>query len=163
MQSVQIDPFRRFHEDWALVTAGEEGCFNSMTISWGSMGTIWNRPILTIYVRPDRYTWEFLKKNDRFTVSFFPEQYRDALTRMGRCSGRDCDKAKEAGLTPVSVAGSMSFRQAEQTFICKKLYMNQLRFDAVPDFAKQIYRDGVEPHYLIMGEVLDVLGPMEEL
>ena len=157
MKPIRINPFRRYNEDWAIVTAGEEGCFNGMTISWGSMGTIWNRPILTVYVRPDRYTWQFLEKHDVFTVSFFPEQYRAALTVMGRKSGRDCDKPKEAGLTPISVAGSVSYREAEQTFVCKKLYMNQLNYDAVPDFAKQIYRDGVQPHYLIMGEVVDIL------
>ncbi len=157
MKPIRIDPFRRYNDDWAIVTAGEAGSFNGMTISWGSMGTIWNRPILTVYVRPDRYTWQFLEKHDVFTVSFFPEQYRAALTVMGRNSGRDCDKPKEAGLTPISVAGSVSYREAEQTFVCKKLYMNQLNYDAVPDFAKQIYRDGVQPHYLIMGEVVDIL------
>lgn len=157
MQQVQFDPFQRFNHDWALVTAGQKDCFNSMTISWGSMGTIWNRPIITVYVRPDRYTWQFLNQSDIFTVSFFPEQYRQALTVMGRTSGRDCNKVQLAGLTPVEAGGSMSFREAEQTYVCKKIYMNQLNRDAVPEFAKQIYTNGVEPHYLIMGEVVQTL------
>lgn len=153
---LQCNPFERFNSDWALVTAGSLEHYNSMTISWGSMGTIWSRPILTVYVRPDRYTWRFLKENDTFTVSFYPESCRAALEIMGRLSGRDGDKAKTAGLTPRPIEDSVTFAEAAQTFVCKKIYMNQLCYDAVPDYAKKIYQNGVEPHYLIMGEVLSV-------
>ena len=157
MKQFSIDPFERFNSDWAVVSAGPIGCFNGMTISWGSMGTIWNKPIVTVYVRPDRYTWKFLKENDCFTVAFFPEELRPALLKMGRLSGRDCDKPAECGLTPKDLGGCVSYAEATETLICKKIYMNQLNFDAVPDYAKQIYQNGVEPHYLIMGEVVDVL------
>ena len=100
---MQVDPFTKFEKDWALLTAGTEGRYNSMTIGWGSLGTVWNKDVLTVYVRPDRYTWEFLKENDTFTVSFFPESCREALLLMGRLSGRDGDKAAAAGLTPRSL------------------------------------------------------------
>ena len=151
-----VNPFERFNTDWAVVTAGPIERFNGMTISWGSMGTIWNKPIVTVYVRPDRYTWEFLKENDTFTVSFYPESCRGALVKMGRLSGRDCDKPWEAGLTPKDLGGCVTFAEASQTLVCKKIYMNQLSYDAVPEYAKQIYQNGIEPHYLIMGEVTEI-------
>ena len=86
---MQVDPFTKFEKDWALLTAGTEGHFNSMTIGWGALGTVWNKDVLTVYVRPDRYTWQFLKDSDTFTVAFFPERCRKALTIMGTLSGRD--------------------------------------------------------------------------
>ena len=154
---LNINPFERFDRDWALLTAGTMERFNSMTISWGSMGTIWNKPIITVYVRPDRYTWSFLQEHDTFTVSFYPARYRDALMKMGRLSGRDADKPKAAGLTPAAAGDTVTFAEAEQTFLCKKIYMNQLNYDAVLEEAKRIYQNGIQPHYLIMGEVVQLL------
>lgn len=157
MFDLRVNPFSCFDKDWALVTAGTLNSFNGMTISWGSMGTIWNKPIVTVYVRPERYTWKFLNENDLFTVSFYPEECRDALMIMGQLSGRDGDKAAAAKLTPCEAGGSVSFREARLTIVCKKIYMNQLNREALPEEAKKMYRNGGQPHYLIMGEVLDVI------
>ena len=56
-----INPFEKFNSEWALVTAGTKDKFNSMTISWGSFGTLWFKKVITIYIRPDRYTFKFLE------------------------------------------------------------------------------------------------------
>ena len=149
-----INPFERFDKDWALVTAGTPGHFNSMTISWGSMGTIWGKSIITIYIRPDRYTWNFLKESDNFTVSFYPEEYRPALLKMGSLSGRDTDKAAASGLVPKIMEDGISYREASETFVCRKIYMAPMKREDVPDVAKKIYVGGIEPHYIIMGEVI---------
>lgn len=157
MVDLHVNPFERFNRDWALVTAGTPDHFNSMTISWGSMGTVWSKPVITVYVRPDRYTWKFIKENPYFTVSFYPAAQREALGVMGTLSGRDTDKIRKAGLTPQEVPNGMSFVEAEQTFVCRKIYMNQMNFDEVPPEAKQIYQNGIQPHNLIIGEVTDVI------
>ncbi len=157
MKEILCNPFEKFNSDWALLAAGPAEKCNAMTISWGSMGTIWGRPIITVYVRPDRYTWHFLRENDTFTVSFYPEHYRDALMLMGRTSGRDGDKAAAAHLTVKPLDGCVTFAEASETFVCRKLYMHQLDYDACPAAAKQIYQNGIEPHWLIMGEVVAVL------
>ena len=157
MKEIICNPFEKFNSDWALLAAGPAEKCNAMTISWGSMGTIWGKSVITVYVRPDRYTWGFLKENDSFTVSFYPEKYRDALMLMGHRSGRDGDKAAAAGLTLKPLEDCVTFAEAAETFVCRKIYMHQLDYDACPDAAKQIYRDGVEPHWLIMGEVTDHL------
>ena len=150
----RIDPFTRFDKDWALVSAGTPGHFNSMTISWGSMGTIWGKSIITIYIRPDRYTWNFLKENNSFTVSFYPEEYREALLKMGTLSGRDTDKAAASGLTPKFMADGISYAEASETFVCRKIYMAPMQYEDVPEVAKKIYQNGIRPHWIVMGEVV---------
>lgn len=154
---MNVNPFTRFRKDWALLTAGTEDHFNSMTIGWGSFGTVWNKNVLTVYVRPDRYTWQFMKENEYFTVSFYPESCREALTVMGRLSGRDGDKAAAAGLTPRFLDEGVTFAEAEETFVCKKIYMAPMVYEDVPPEAQRIYQNGVQPHWIIMGEVADHL------
>ena len=100
MQEIRINPFERFNSDWALVTAGTPEHYNSMTISWGSMGTIWNKPVVSVYVRPDRYTWRFLKENDTFTVSgmLFQDAWNLDLDRLRRCY--ICEMDSRRGMVP---------------------------------------------------------------
>ena len=152
---MKINPFDKFNKDWALVTAGDINHFNSMTISWGSMGTIWGKDVITIYVRPDRYTFEFLKQYDTFTVSFYDQQYRPALDIMGSKSGRDINKAEACNFEAVEVDGSISYKQAKETFVCKKIYCAQMKYEDVPEYGQKIYQNGIEPHYIIMGEVIN--------
>ena len=157
-ESMQMDPFTRFHTDWALLTAGTGVHFNSMTISWGSFGTVWGKDVVTVYVRPDRYTWQFLKENEHFTVSFYPESCREALSLMGSLSGRDGDKAAAAGLTPQALPAGVTYREATETFVCKKIYMAPMAYEDVPPEAQRIYQNGIRPHYIIMGEVVNHLN-----
>ena len=104
-----------FDKQWALLTAGTEERFNTMTISWGGLGTIWNKPVATVYVRTSRYTHDFMDENEYFTVSFYPEEFRKMLEVLGAKSGRDMDKMHDSGLTPVRAGESMSFHEAEVT------------------------------------------------
>ena len=159
---MQVDPFTKFHEDWALLTAGRPERFNSMTIGWGSLGTVWNRDVVTVYVRPDRYTWQFIRDNEYFTVSFYPEDCRRALTVMGTLSGRDGDKAAAAGLTPKFLPEGVTFREAVETIVCKKIYMAPMAYEDVPPYAQRIYQNGIEPHWIIMGEVVDRVNGADE-
>ncbi len=154
---MNVNPFTKFEKDWALLTAGTRDHFNSMTIGWGSLGTVWNKDVLTVYVRPDRYTWEFLRDSGHFTVSFYPEGCREALLLMGRMSGRDGDKAAAAGLTPKFLPEGITFQEAAETFVCKKIYMAPMAYEDVPPEAQRIYQNGIEPHWIIMGEVVDRL------
>ena len=94
------------------------------------MGNIWgivgkSRPTVTVYVHPARYTSEFLKNSDTFTVSFYPESCKKALGYIGSHSGRDGDKAVGAGLTPIEIGQGVTYKEANLTFLCKKLYQHQ--------------------------------------
>ena len=100
-------------KEWMLVTAGDESSYNTMTASWGGVGYIWERPSTFIFIRDTRYTYQFLQQHESFTLSFFNEKYRNALRICGTMSGRNTDKVKEAGLTPMETpSGLMSFEEA---------------------------------------------------
>ena len=110
-------------DDWMLVTAGSEESFNTMTANWGGMGFLWNKPVAFIFIRPERYTHDFLEENDRLTLSFYAEDYREALRICGTKSGRDINKVEATGLTPVALeSGAMTFSEARLTLDCHKLF-----------------------------------------
>lgn len=154
-----FDPqiFNTFHQDWALVTAGKMGDYNTMTISWGGLGTLWRLPVATVYVMPKRYTHEFLERYDQFTVCFFPEKYRQDLELLGTKSGRDGDKVAMTSLTPYELDGSVAFREAEQTLLCKKIYRQDMDLAAIPEFAVEHHYRNAAPHTMYIGEVLKML------
>ncbi len=154
MKDMTINPFTKFDQEWALVSAGSKEKFNSMTISWGSMGTIWFKPVVTIYIRPDRYTYEFLKENNTFTVSFYGQEHRKALQIMGSISGKDTDKVTLSGLTPKFLESGVTYKEAKETLVCRKIYMQQMDMNSFPQEAFQYYEPGAEAHYMIIGEVL---------
>ncbi|MBR6921653.1 MAG: flavin reductase family protein [Clostridia bacterium] len=152
------DVFSKFDKQWALLTAGKEDDFNTMTISWGNMGTLWERPVMTVYVRTSRYTHDFMDCEDYFTVSFFPESCRDKLALLGSKSGRDIDKIHNSGLTAVKCKNSVSFKEAEVTFVCKKLFRQRLEAENMPkDVADTFYsKDAL--HDMYIGEVVEIIG-----
>ncbi len=152
----ETDIFEQFGK-WALLTAGNKDKFNTMTISWGGMGTLWNRPVVTAYVRTSRYTHDFMDKEDYFTVSFYPKECREALGVLGSKSGRDMDKMKDSGLTPKIIDKSMTFEEAEITLVCKKLFKQTLDTANMPeDIVKKHYTDDAD-HDMYIGEVVDIL------
>ena len=124
--------FDRIGKDWMLITAAgknEKGqdSVNTMTASWGGMGVLWNRPVAFCFVRPQRYTCRFIEQSERFSLSFFDEQYRAALRICGTKSGKDIDKWKETGFTPVMRDGVPTINEARYTLICRKLYVDTLK------------------------------------
>lgn len=152
--------FDLFNNRWGLVTAGNIGHYNTCTIAWGSLGTIWGapgkgRPIATVYVNPERYTWDFLLESDTFTLSFFPPEYRGALGYLGSHSGRDGDKVAASGLTPKTIGGGVTFEEAELTFLCHKLYEGPFEREGLaPEIDKGLYADW-QPHWMFVGEILE--------
>ena len=153
----ETDIFTQFDKKWALLTAGNKDKFNTMTISWGGLGTIWNKPVATVYVRTSRYTYEFMEDNDYFTISFYPEDYKKVLGVLGSKSGRDMDKMKDSGLSAKAVNNSMTFEEAEITLVCKKLFKQELEVSNMPkDIADSLYNQDA-PHVMFIGEVVDII------
>lgn len=119
--------FRIIDKDWFLLTAGSTESYNTMTASWGGLGILWNKPVAFCFVRPTRYTYTFMEKNDCFTMSFFTEKYRKALNACGSKSGRNTDKAALTGLTPVSAEnGTVFFNESRLVLECKKIYYTDI-------------------------------------
>ena len=122
-----FNPFELIGQKWMLISAGTEDKWNTMTASWGGLGVLWGKNVATCYIRPQRYTKKFVDANDTFTLSFYGPEHKQALSICGSKSGRDCDKVKEAGLTPYFVDGTAAFEEADMVFVCKKLYEDEIR------------------------------------
>lgn len=146
-----------FDGSWALLTAGTPENFNTMTISWGGMGTLWNKKVATVYVRPNRYTYEYMENNEYFTISFYPEKYRKDLGILGSKSGRDGDKVALTGLKAKTVEKGVTFDQAKLTLICKKLYWQDMELEKIPEESVKAFFGGDPVHRMYIGEVIDIL------
>jgi len=126
LANVTVKAYALWNTQWLLLTSGDfaSGHYNTMTVSWGSLGCMWDRPLAMVVVRPVRYTYQFIEKYDTFTLCAFPSKYHKALALLGAKSGRDGDKIIEAGLT--SVAGQCvaapAFAEAELILECRKMF-----------------------------------------
>jgi len=148
--------FEDFSE-MALVTAGTPDDFNTMTIGWGALGTIWGKPACTVYVRPSRYTLEFMDKYEYFTVSLF-DGHKKELGYLGYHSGRDEDKVAKVGFTPVKAGESVGFKEAREILVCRKMYKQFMDKEAFPaEVADKFYsgEDADNIHYMFIGEVVE--------
>lgn len=96
LSDLQCNPFDMIGKSWYLLTSGTPEDYNTMTASWGAMGEIWGAPSFHCVVRTNRYTLQYLDRNELFSACFFDPGYKPALQFCGTHSGRDCDKAKQA-------------------------------------------------------------------
>ena len=150
--------FDQFEKKWALLSAGPKEDHNTMTVSWGSMGTLWNMPTVTVYVKPNRFTHKFMDENEYFTVSFYPEDKREALKTMGSVTGRHkTDKDALAGLTVKDLGKAVTYEEAEITFLCRKIYhQDMVTVHMLPE-AVQTYYTSEQPHTIFIGAVVDII------
>ena len=122
------DALNLIGKQWMLVTAGTSESFNTMTASWGGLGWLWNKPVAFVFIRPERFTHGFIEASDCMTLSFYGEEYREALKICGTMSGRDTDKVAATGLTPVELeSGNMTFGEARLTLDCRKLFKTSMQ------------------------------------
>ena len=131
-KTLKPEVYQAFGTQYALLTAGNRDCCNTMTIGWCQLGWLWNQPVCTVYVRPERYTYEFTEKHDYFTVSVMPLEAKQTMAFCGSKSGRDVDKVKECSLTLCyGKEDAPFFDEAELVLVCKKIYMQDLEPDGV--------------------------------
>ena len=144
-------------QDWMLITAGNREKFNMMTASWGGFGILYNKPVAICFINPARYTYSIIEGSDTFTLTFYTEAYRDALQYCGTKSGRDEDKVKGSGLTPMETqSGAMAFSQAWMVVECRKMLSQSLSPDAIADPAERAKRAAQPMHKMYIGEILNV-------
>ncbi len=159
IDSLEMNPFTKLGKQWMLVTSGNIDNWNTMTASWGGLGVIWRRNVSYVFVRYSRLTYEFMEKNSTFTLSFFPEKYREVLSYCGSKSGRDVDKTKETGLIPFAPSGdSVSFKQAELILVCKKLYAGGIDSEDFVDPSVNENYKTKDYHKMYIGEITKVLS-----
>ena len=141
--------------DSMLITAGKKDDFNTMTAAWGGLGYLWKKPVAFIFIRPQRYTFQFVEKNEDFTLCFFEPRYENVLEYCGNHSGRDTDKLKFTGLSPIETdRGNIVFSQARLILECRKWYSDDLKPEHFLDpKIKKIYPIG-DYHRMYIGEII---------
>lgn len=153
---IRDNPFQLIGQDWMLITAGKASACNTMTASWGGLGVLWNAPVSFCFVRPTRYTYEFLEKEKYYTLSFFGRDLHRALQLCGRMSGRDGDKIAQAGLTLRTDEAAPYFDEARLVLVCRKMYIQDIDPAGFldPTIAGH-YTD--DYHRMYVGEIVKVL------
>ncbi len=157
-KTLDLNPFAAIGDQWMLVTAGTKEKCNTMTASWGGLGVLWGAPAATCYIRPQRYTREFLEASDCFTLSFFGEEYRKALSLCGSKSGRDVDKVKECGFTVAEgEGGAPYFEQASLVLVCRKWFVQRMDPASIPEDVKVSQYPKQDYHYIYIGQIVQAL------
>jgi len=158
-KQIAKNPFAMIGDQWMLITAGSAERCNTMTASWGGVGVLWQAPVATCYIRPQRYTKQFLDAEEYFTLTFFGEEYRKELTICGTKSGRDMDKVKECGFTVKTAAcGAPYFEEAELVIVCRKRYVQDFDPAAIPADVKEKQYPNQDYHTMYIGEIVEVLS-----
>jgi flavin reductase (DIM6/NTAB) family NADH-FMN oxidoreductase RutF len=145
-----------------LLTSGnfQTSEFNMMTIGWGAFGTMWNKPLAMVVVRPTRYTYNFMEKYPDFTITAFPSDFHKALTLLGTKSGRDTAKLELSGLTPMAAkkVASPTYTQAELSIECRKTYFDD--FEPAHFIDDKIMKQYPKRdfHRIYFGEIIHVEG-----
>lgn len=154
-KEITQNPFSLIGDQWMLITAGTTQCCNTMTASWGGVGVLWGVPMATVYIRPQRFTKEFIQREDFFTLSFLAEEYRKELTFCGKESGRNKDKIQECGFTVAGEGNAPYIGEAELVLVCKKRYVQSLDVDAIPADVKEKWYPQSDFHDLYFGEIVE--------
>ncbi len=158
IRDVKENVVKLLADNWALLTAKDgEGC-NPMTVSWGGIGALWGKDAATVYVRESRYTKTLMDNETHFSLCFFSEAHKDSLKICGTKSGRDYDKVKETGLTPVYDEKAPYFKEAELVLICRKRAVQLLDESSFLDdeIMPKWYSDH-DMHYIYFSEIEKVL------
>ena len=156
VKEIEENFIKNIADEWMLISAGNEDGYNMMTASWGFVGEMWGNDTVIAAVRPQRYTMEFIDKNDYFTLSFYGDK-KDIHKVCGSLSGRDVNKTEMTGLTPVFADNTVYFDEARLVLVCKKQYVAPLTESGFLD--KEIldkWYNG-DLHNMIFGKIEKVL------
>ena len=156
---IEKSAVRLIGSDWMLISAEKDGKINMMTASWGGLGVLWNKPVAFVFIRPQRYTYEFTEAGDEVTLSFFGDGYRDMLRKMGTVSGRDQNKLALSGLTyDLSVPHSPVPLEADTVLRGRKLYADFIKRDSfVSDDVRADAYPGEDYHRVYVYEITEAL------
>ncbi len=146
-----------------LLTTACDGRVNTMTIGWGELGIVWNKPIFIAYVRESRFTKHFLDKTREFTVNI-PMGAIDPkiLGYCGTKSGADCDKIQDLRLTLESpeCITVPAVRELPLTLECQVIYTQEEHTNALPQSIQERFyatdeTGNQDPHTAFYGEILN--------
>lgn len=159
IRDLQDNVVKLIGDDWMLITAGTIDSCNMMTASWGGIGNLWNVPVAFIFIRPQRYTYQFTENEKYFTLTFFEEKDREILNFCGSTSGKYVNKIEKTGLIPLETENkNVYFKQARLVIECEKLYSD---FIDPQGFTSNEIPENIYPkndfHKMYIGKILKVL------
>ena len=156
--SVKMDRGALFSPGVYLGTAGTPARYNSLTLGWGASGVLWSKPVAIVYIRENRFSYRYFEENPVFVLSWYGREHMPSLYKVfGGTSGRDTDKEKLSGFTPVETPdGGVTYLQAEKVVICRRVLRTAVPESAVPGpLRARLAGDGFV-HIQYTGEVLSV-------
>jgi len=156
-EKLAIDAVDLWKNKWLLLTAGTMDDCNMMTVAWGSIGCMWNRPFAQVVVRPQRHTLKYMDLFESFTLCGFPDKYHKDLLHLGTVSGRDCDKLEGTELTlkPSESVLSPVYNEASLTLECRKMYRQAMSPEGfITDTGVKVYPDR-DYHVIFYGEIVN--------
>jgi flavin reductase (DIM6/NTAB) family NADH-FMN oxidoreductase RutF len=153
-KKLEFNPFQMMDDAWVLITAGIIEKYNMMTASWGTLGFLWGKPIVTIFVRPSRYTYDFLEDHKTFSITSFTKEYKKILDLCGTESGRQFDKMNIPEITPIQGEHAVYFKEAKIAIECEKIYFQNLDPERIPSNVKQTYYKNGDYHRVYIGKIL---------
>lgn len=158
LESLQFNPFEKLGKDWCLITSKKDDKTNTMTASWGGFGILWNKPVVTIYLRPQRYTKEFIDSSGNFTLSFYEEKYKKILSYLGTVSGKEENKIAKSGLTLGIDQKFPYFKESNLVLECKVIYESKINQEGFKEerLIKQNYPKN-DFHIVYVAEITKVL------
>ncbi|MDR0755153.1 MAG: flavin reductase [Prevotellaceae bacterium] len=161
-EEVSDNVFKLVGKDITVITSGKESAFNSMAASWGGAGILFNKPATWCMLRANRYTLEIIKNEHTYTLSYFPNEYKEQVLFFGSKSGRNTNKMHETTLTPVQTpSGNMTYKEARLVFECKLTEITTVNPDDFinqedKDFIMGGFEEAKEYHKLVFGEITNI-------
>lgn len=149
-------------KDFYVITAGKQDHYNSMTGSGGGMGLLFRKPVTWCLLRADRYTLELIEKEQTYTLSYFPDEYKEQVLFLGSRSGRDSDKMKEIRLTTIQTpGGDISFSEAKLVIECRLTQIttpapDDFYMQEAKDYINEAYKDASDYRKYLFGEITKV-------
>lgn len=142
----------------AFLTVKSKDKLNTMTIGWGNIGYIWNKPIFIVAIRYSRYTYEMIENSNEFTVSVpLKVDMKNELSVCGTKSGREIDKFKELNLTTRegNKVKTPIIDECDLHYECKIVYKQAMEPGLLDQDIKDLKYKENDYHVLYYGEIVD--------
>ncbi len=145
----------------AALIAGSGEHWNAMTLSWGSLGVVWDRPVFIAHVRKNRFTHSILSSSGSFTVNFLGPEHLELLGCLGHHSGRGLDKPDycQFRVHPSLTVPAPSAEGALYTLECRIIYRSDIIPENISDEEIPFthYGDPIY-HTAFYGEITEITG-----
>jgi len=162
-KDIPEDVFTLIGKNFAVLTAGNPSHYNSMVAGWGGWGVLFSKPTAFLMLRSNRYTLELMRKEQRYTMAFFDNEFKNDIMQFGKQSGRDSDeKMKNTKLTAIETpSGNMTFKEAKLIIECNLVQVttvspNDFYTEESKKFVIDAHAETGDYHKTVFGEITNV-------